>query len=183
MEEQEIPIEQIRDKIDEEAEVAKLEQREKWTLHTALSTACIAVLAAIAGLLSGHHVNEALIQQIKASDQWNFYQAKSIKSEIANSTNKILSAFPGSKPEGENAATAARYEKEKEEIKKQAEEFQHESEKQLGIHVTLSKAVTIFQIAIAIAAIAILTRKRELWYGSIILTLIGTIFLLMGIFG
>jgi hypothetical protein len=183
MEEQEIPIDQIRDKIDEEAEMAKMEQREKWTLHTALSTACIAVLAAIAGLLSGHHVNEALIQQIKASDQWNFYQAKSIKSEIATSTSKILGAYPGAKPQAEDAGAVARYEKEKEEIKKQAEEFQHESEKQLGIHVTLSKAVTIFQIAIAIAAIAILTRKRALWYGSITLTLIGAIFLFMGIFG
>lgn len=183
MEEQEIPTDQLQDKISEEAEEAKKEAKEKWTLHTALSTACIAVLAAIAGLLSGHHVNEALINQIKASDQWNFYQSKSIKSEIAASTDKILGNLPGPKPAGDNAATMARYEKEKEDIKKEAEEFQEKSEKQLGIHVTLSKAVTIFQIAIAIAAISILTRKRPLWYGSIALTIIGTVFLLIGIWG
>jgi len=183
MEEQEIPTDQLQDKISEEAEEAKKEQREKWTLYTALSTACVAVLAAIAGLLSGHHVNEALINQIKASDQWNFYQSKSIKSEIAASTDKILGALPGSRPGGESANAVARYEKEKEDIKKQAEEFQEKSEKQLGIHVTLSKAVTIFQIAIAIAAISILTRRRSLWYGSIALTLVGTVFLLMGIIG
>ena len=181
MEEQEIPIDQLQDKISEEAEEAKREQREKWTLHTALGTACIAVLAAIAGLLSGHHVNEALINQIKASDQWNFYQSKSIKSEIAASTYKILGNMPDAKLGGENVATLARYEKEKEEIKKVAEEFQEKSEKQLGIHVTLSKAVTIFQIAIAIAAISILTRKRTLWYGSIVLTIVGAVFLFIGI--
>jgi hypothetical protein len=45
-----------------------------------LSTAILAVSAAIAGLLSGQHVNEAMMNQMKASDQWNYYQAKSIKS-------------------------------------------------------------------------------------------------------
>lgn len=94
MEEQEIPTEGLQDKIHERAEESRNEEREKWTLHVALSTACIAVLAAIAGLLSGHHVNEALIHQIKASDQWNYYQSKSIKSEIAASTDKLLSAMP-----------------------------------------------------------------------------------------
>ena len=156
------------------------EQKEKWTLYVALSTACIAVLAAIAGLLSGHHVNEALIEQIKSSDQWNFYQSKSIKAEIAASTGKILEAIPGKVAPGEDKQAVARYEKEKEDIKKKAEEDELKADQHLQTHVTLSKAVTIFQIAIAISAISILTRKKPLWYGSILLSLIGIVFLLMG---
>ena len=181
MEEQEIPTEQLQDKIHEKAEESMKEEREKWGLYVALSTACIAVLAAIAGLLSGHHANEAVIDQIKSSDQWNFYQSKSIKAEIASSTQKILQGTSGQTKDAENDQAIARYEKEKEEIKKVAEEDGASAEKHLATHVTYSKAVTIFQIAIAISAIAILTGKRILWYGGVLLGLVGVIFMLLGI--
>ncbi len=181
MEEMEVPTEHLQEAIQEKA---KEEEKEKWLLYVALSTAFIAVLAAIAGLLGGHHVNEALIDQIKASDQWAFYQSKSIKSEIAASTVKILAALPGKQDTmaADNKAAMARYEIEKEEIKAQAEEHQKTSEEHLSKHVTLSKAVTIFQIAIAISAIAILTRKKILWYAGMILTVVGAVFLFLGIF-
>jgi hypothetical protein len=178
MEEMEIPTEHLQEAIHEKAE----EEKEKWVLGVALSTAFMAVLAAIAGLLGGHHVNEALIDQIKSSDQWAFYQSKSIKAEIASSTDKILQALPG-KSVGvpDNKETIARYEKEKEDIKTLAEEHEKTSEEHLKRHVTLSKAVTIFQIAIAISAIAILTRKKILWYAGMLLTVAGAIFLFLGI--
>jgi Domain of unknown function (DUF4337) len=177
MEEIEVPTEHLQEAIQEKAE----EAREKWTLFVALSTALMAVLAAVAGLLSGHQANEALIEQVKSSDQWSYYQAKSIKSEIAASTGKILNALPGKAVPEESSQALARYEKEKEEIKTKAEEEEKSSEQHLSTHVTLSKAVTVFQIAIAISAISILTRKKPLWYVSIALTIIGTVFLIQGI--
>jgi hypothetical protein len=177
MEEIEVPTEHLHEAIQEKAE----ESKERWTLMVALSTAFMAVLAAIAGLLSGHHANEAVMEQIKASDQWSFYQAKSIKSEIAASTAKILGSFPGKTVPEENVQALAKYEKEKDEIKVQAEEFAKSSEQHFSTHVTLSKAVTIFQVAIAISAIAILTRRKILWYVGILLTLIGALYLIMGI--
>jgi predicted histidine transporter YuiF (NhaC family) len=183
MEEIEVPTEHLQEKIHEEAEEKMREAKERWTLYVALSTAFMAVLAAIAGLLSGHHVNEALIEQIKSSDQWNYYQSKSIKSEIAGSTALILQYLPGKPPVGENKDALARYEKEKEVIKQKAEEDEKNSENHLRIHVTLSKAVTIFQIAIAISAISILTRKKELWYGGLVLTIVGVVFLVLGVVG
>ena len=182
MSEQEIPLEGLQEGIMEKGGEAKEKEKERWTFHVALSTACIAVLAAIASLLSGHHENESLIDQIKASDQWSYYQAKSIKNEIVNSTGKVLEAIPGKgAAPGNLQATAARYEKEKEEIKKKAEEFEADSSKHLGIHLTLAKAVTIFQIAIAISAISILTRRKLLFYGSLILAAGGIAFLLMAL--
>ena len=71
-------------------EVQENERKEAWTMHVALSTAVIAVLAAIAGLYGNHHANEAMLDQIKSSDQWAFYQSKSIKAEIAASTAQML---------------------------------------------------------------------------------------------
>lgn len=183
MEEIEVPTEHLHEEIQEKAE----EQKERWTLYVALSTAFMAVLAAVAGLLAGHHANEALIERVKASDQWNYYQAKNLKSEIAANTDKILRALAPLSPAGahlgedDHATDIARYEKEKETIKAKAEEAEKQSEWHLNRHVPLASAVTAFQIAIAISAIAILTRRKKLWYGGILLTLIGLFFLLQGI--
>ncbi len=184
MEEIEVPTEHLHEEIQERAE----EQKEKWTLYVALSTAFMAVLAAVAGLLAGHHANEALVARVKASDQWNFYQSKNLKQEIAVNTDKILhhagkagSDKAGAAPVEDNSAAIARYEKEKETIKTSAEEAEHESEAHLGKHVPLASAVTAFQIAIAISAISILTRRKRLWYGGLILSIIGIVFFILGI--
>ncbi len=183
MEEIEVPTEHLHEEIAEKAE----EQKEKWILYVALSTAFMAVLAAVAGLLAGHHANEALIERVKASDNWNFYQAKNLKQIIVINTDQVLKAVGAAKT-GETAIAPedhskdiARYDKEKEEIKKQAEEAEHESAAHLAKHVPLASAVTAFQIAIAISAIAILTRRQKLWYVSLVLTATGLVFLILGI--
>jgi hypothetical protein len=189
MEEIEVPTEHLHEEIQEKAE----EKREKWTLYVALSTAFMAVLAAVAGLLAGHHANEALVERMKASDQWNFYQAKNLKEEIAVNTDMILQAVGAARTQ-ESAKTGgtaiasqdhskdiARYEKEKAEIKKQAQENEEASEAHLAKHVPLARAVTAFQIAIAISAIAVLTRRKILWYSGLALTAIGIFFLIVGI--
>lgn len=179
MEEIEIPTEHLQEKIQETAEEKSREQR--WTLYVALSTAFVAVLAAIAGLLAGHHSNEAVIDQIRAGDQWAFYQSKSIKQEIAASENKILQAIPGAKMQAEGEQNVNRYEKEKEGIKAGAEESEKSASAHLERHVVFAKSVTIFQIAIAIAAIAILTKKKVLWYAGLVLSAFGTWFLVTGL--
>ena len=74
MEELEDPTESLKETME-----AAEEQKEKWTLYVALSTAIIAVLAAIAGLYGNHHANEAMLDQIASSDKWAYYQAKGIK--------------------------------------------------------------------------------------------------------
>ena len=181
MEEIEVPTEHLTEEIQEKAE----EKKERWTMLLALSTAFMAVLAAFAGLLAGHHANEALIERVKASDQWNFYQSKNLKQEIAATSDQILHALSagkltGNEPVPDHSKDIARYEKEKEEIKKTAQEAEHESEAHLSKHVPLSRAVTAFQIAIAISAIAVLTRRKNLWYGGLLLTAVGIVFLILG---
>jgi Domain of unknown function (DUF4337) len=176
-EEIEIPTEHLHEEIQEKAE----EQKERWTLYVALSTALMAVMAAVAGLLAGHHANEALIERTKASDQWNFYQSKNLKQEIAINTDQILHALGKTDTIKDHSADIARYDKEKAAIKKEAEEDEKSSEDNLAKHVPLASAVTAFQIAIAISAISILTRRKKLWYGSLLLTVIGIVFLITGL--
>jgi hypothetical protein len=178
MEELEVPTEHLHEKIHESAE----ESKEKWILYVALSTAFIAVLAAVAGLLGGHHSNEALIDQVKSSDQWAVYQAKGIKLEINAATAKIIAANSGKEVSPENQSKLKRYEAEKDSIKHSAVHFQESSEQHLEKHVSFAKSVTIFQISIAISAIAILTRRKLLWIASILLAIAGSVFLVIGLF-
>ncbi len=78
MEEAEVPLENLHEEIHHRAEHGG----EPWISWVALSTAILAVLAAIAGLLSGMHANEAMMSQIESSDQWAYYQAKGIKAAV-----------------------------------------------------------------------------------------------------
>ena len=172
MEEIEIPTEHLHEQIKEKAEELSGKSEGKLSMYIAICTAIMAVLAAIAGLMAGHFSNEALIDQIKASDQWAFYQAKIIKAEIQNLQPIVV---------GVTRKTSVQIKKEQEDIKFQAEEFQKSSEIKLGKHSWLAKAVTFFQVAIAISAISILSRKTVLWYVGILLAVAGLGFFIIGI--
>src|SRR5713226_5856278 len=99
------------------------EPKEKWVLYVALTTAVIAVLAAITGLLAGDHADEAMIAQMKSSDQWAFYQAKGIKSETLIASNKILLAM-GKTPAAADTAKVKTNKKEQAKIMQDAKDFQ-----------------------------------------------------------
>ena len=87
MEEIEVPTEHLHETIEEEVEEAVKKNERKGGMLIAISTALMAVFAAMASLLAGHHSDEAVIEQIRASDQWAFYQAKGIKDEILSFSN------------------------------------------------------------------------------------------------
>jgi hypothetical protein len=137
----------------------------------AISTALMAVFAALSSLIAGHHADEAVIEQIRASDQWAFYQAKGIKDEILS-----LSNIP------DKEARSAKYKADQAEIQKKARESEDASHIHLEHHAVLARAVTMFQIAIAISAIAILTRKRMLWFVSLGISCVGLFYFITGIF-
>jgi hypothetical protein len=170
MEEIEVPTEHLHEAIKEKTEETRSEEEGKsWSLYLAISTALMAVFAALSGLMAGHHSNEAILEQIKASDVWMQYQAKGIKANIK-------SLAPG------NEGEIARYAREQEELKKEAQEAETASKTHLEKHVNLSRGVTLFQVSIAIAAIAILTRRKPLWYFSMATSVIGLYFFIYGLF-
>lgn len=162
MEEIEVPTEKLHEEMEERAAHAK----EKWISQVALSSALIAVFAAISALLAGHHSNEAMIEQIKSSDQWSYYQAKGIKSSLLNAKIEILREL-GKTAKEDDLHKAEEYKKEQEEISKDAKEKQEASEYHLKTHEVYAKSVTFFQVAIAIAAISVLMRRRRFWFLSL----------------
>ena len=170
------PVEHAQEQIHEHAHGA----RERWVLGVALTAAVLAGLAAIAASLSGHHESECVLDQIKASDQWSYYQAKGIKEISLASKCDILEAMGKPAPQ---RSEVERYRKEKEQIKEKAEELTHESERHMKEHVTYSRAVTMSQIAIAVAAISVLSRRPMFWYLSMGFGAAGVFFLTRGLLG
>jgi hypothetical protein len=171
MEEAEVPLEHLHEHIHHHAEHGGA----AWISWVALSTAILAVLAAIAGLLSGKHANEAMMSQIQASDQWGYYQAKSIKASVLDAKMTLTAVATDADKE-----KAARYQEEQAEIKREAELKQGEARSNFHKHEVFARAVTMFQIAIAIAAISALTKKRRFWFVSLVFGLAGIVFLVLG---
>jgi hypothetical protein len=137
----------------------------------AIFTAILATIGAIVSYQGGHTQNEALLfkneavlKKTEAANQWSYYQAKGTKQNLAELAEG-LAADPEKK--AKYVAEAARYKGEKEEIKKAAEAFEkqslaadEESKHALSPHNKLAQAMTLIQIAISLASICVLTRRR-----------------------
>src|SRR4030095_5303912 len=170
MEEAEVPLEQLHEHVRESAGHSSA----TWISWVALSTAILAVLAAIAGLLCGRHVNEAMMNQIEASDQWSYYQAKSIKASLLDAKMSLAGT-----PNESDQSKRDRYEKEQEEIKSGAEQKEAAAKSNFHKHEVFAGGVTMFQIAIAIAAISALTKRRKFWIVSLLFGIAGCVFLVL----
>lgn len=139
----------------------------------AVMSAVLAVFAAICALLAGHYSNEAMIEQIKASDQWSYYQAKGIKGALQEFRLE-MNATDGEKVD-KIKERIEKYKKDQEGIQEQAKEKEEASEKLLTWHERLAMSVTFFQVAIAVIAIGVLTRKRFFFFMGAGSGLIGLI--------
>ncbi len=177
MEDPEVPTEHLHEEIHHHAE----HSRERWVLGVALSSALLAGLAAVSSLMAGHNANEAMISQIEASDQWSYYQSKGIKETALASKVEILDAL-GKPVNVSDKEKVAQYERDKEQIQKKAEDLEKEAQIHLRTHQSLASSVTMFQIAIAVGAIAVLIRRRGFWLASLVIGLVGIVFLIQSFF-
>jgi len=137
----------------------------------AVMTAIMATIGALFSYQAGSsesmaamNKNDAAIKKTEAANQWNYYQAKSSRQNLA----ELAETIPGVDA-AKYAAAAERYKNEKEVIRKQAEALEAESkqwdelsEVKLHQHHRWAQALTAIQIAISLAAITLLTRKEWL---------------------
>lgn len=175
MEEQEAPLEDVHEEIHHHAE----HSRERWISGVALSTALLAALAAICSLFSGDHADESLLEQMRATDQWSYYQAKGIKANQLETKIELVEA--GDKAASDKDRGKLRqYRQDQVRIRQEAEAFQHEAEEHHAKHGVLAKGVTMFQIAIAVSAISVLTRRQWFWFMGLCFGAVGLFFLIHG---
>ena len=175
MERPEVPLEQAQEDIVHHAHAAQ----ERWIMGVALTAAVLAVLAAITALFAEHCANEAMILQIQSSDQWSYYQAKGIKAAVAFTRVEVLEAMEKN-PELRPPASGALRERAGR-IRKTAEEKERQSEACLRRHLVLARSLTMFQIGIAVAAIAVLTKLKGFWLASLALGIAGAAQIVCGL--
>ena len=80
----------------------------------------------------------------------------------------------------EDAAKLKEYKERKDDIEKEANKLEEESRMHLREHVPLSYGLTMFQVAIAVGAISVLTKRRTYWFVSLGFGALGVVFLAAG---
>ena len=183
---------ELREKLEETTEHAhgggheEHKAGEPWIVQLSLTTAIIAVLAAIAALFSGGYANQALSAKNEAilalgeeTDAWAFYQAKSIKKAIYDTQSEAVAAS-NAQQAATYKAKAQKEEAEQAEPRKTAEGAKAtkkakmlESDHAFHVHHQFAYSVTFFQVAIALAAISALTKRKALWITSMVVGLGG----------
>jgi Na+/glutamate symporter len=150
----------------------------------AVTTAILATVGAIFGYMGGAtqanatlFKNNAAIKKTEASNQWNYYQAKSSKQNLAELTLQLVSEEK--KPDVRKEID--RYKSEKAEIKEGADKLEaeamdwdHRSDEQMHLHHRWAQATTALQVSIALAAITLLTRRKWLEIGMYAVAAGGT---------
>jgi Na+/glutamate symporter len=145
----------------------------------AMFTAIIATIGAIFGYMGGAtqanaglYKNNAAIKKTEASNQWNYFQSKSTKQSLAEMSRDLATR---EEDKAKYQAKVDRYEKEKGEIKvvadkleAEATEWDHKSDQQIHQHHRWAQSTTVLQVCIALAAIALLTKKKWLEYAMFV---------------
>lgn len=156
----------------------------------AIFSAVLATAGAVVSFLAGHtqnealyYKNEAVLLKAQASDKWSYYQTESGKQHVAELAVELV---PAARKEY-FAAEVRKYSDKKAGLQREAlaldarsEKANQESEHALAPHNKLAAAMTFIQIAIALASIAALTRRRWLLAGAAIGAVLGLVFAVAG---
>src|SRR6266446_316658 len=147
----------------------------KWITAAATTAAILAAFAAAAGALATSHLTQSTLIRIKANDDWNYYQAKSIKSSLLDA--KIYSAqLSKVEPRKSDLDKKSEYAREMPEIQSSAKALEKLSKEHLKTHETFEGAATLFHIAIAIVAISVVAKRKEFWFLSMAGGAVGILF-------
>ncbi len=183
----ESPVEEKSKELIEEA-LKESQKKNRWLFWVSLTTTLMAIMAALVGLNSELYVtktilnkNDAVLMQNKASDAWGYYQAKVIRENMYNIAYEMM--------HNEKFKTqAARYNKEKQEIKKEAlkfekkvGEFQEKSTHSFEKHHKFMIAQIIIQLSIAVASIAAIARRKIFWFISLASFVFGLVIFLVDV--
>ena len=193
MPEEDIETGDLKETVDASVERALEVEREKngWIVYLSLSTAIIAVFAAVASLESGANSNDAILEkndavlnQSRASDVWALYQSKNLRASIANEFAQAASHDAGQAFRDEAARLKAEQgpvEKQARALEAEVEEHNRRAERLLARHHRFAFSVTLFQVAVALSAIAALVKKKPLWVVALVASAIGLALFVAGI--
>jgi Domain of unknown function (DUF4337) len=156
-------------------EAGELQEHAEHGAHDAASKAVaftmsvLAVLVAIITVLGHRTHTEALLSQAKASDEWNFYQAKNIRDTVTDRATGLLSVMnvpdkaTAQKLSDGWAKDRAKWVNDLKEEKEKATELQEKVEQAEARADRFDLGETLLEIALVISSITLLTRNRIYW--------------------
>ena len=166
----------------EHAEHAHHAAHDPFAARVTITIAVLAVLAATAGSLETYEsggaiieANKAVLAQDRATDEWNLFQAKSLKKNMyaiaADAGGPKADAYKAKSKDEASGQDAAQIEAKA--LEKERQEELALSDRHEHRHHRLSIAATLLEIGIAISTIAIITRKQAPWIGAVTLGVLG----------
>ncbi len=166
------------------------DKKEPWLNYLALTTVIFAVCATLSTFKGGGYSTKSVISQAQASDQWAFFQAKSIRESLyilqREKLDLDLSVLPKStNPEIMShyqdalkmcADNIAKYKKQKDEIQKEAKALEVKRDDAQRHGQPFGIAVILFQISILLSSISGLFKRKELWYLALPIGALGLLY-------
>lgn len=172
------------------------EKKEKWMNYLALTTVILAVCATLSTFKGGSYSTRSVLSQTQASDQWAFYQAKSIKGylyelqkeklemELRSSETRLSRQVQeelGGKIDS-YAQKIRKYDEEKEKIMADAKNYEAIRDDAQIHQRAFGVAVIFLQIAILLSSIAALMKKKAVWLIGLGIGIVGMVYFANGFF-
>jgi hypothetical protein len=170
------------------------EPKESWLNYLALCTVLLALGATLSTLRVGSYSNRSILRQTQASNQWSYFQAKSIKSYLYELQKEKLEVDLKMMKDTVPKSLAAdferkidsytqkimTYDEEKSAIQTEATKLETERDIALRHSQTFGVAVVLLQLSILLSSIAALLRKKQVWYLGLALGLFGGVYFCNG---
>jgi hypothetical protein len=172
------------------------EKKDPWLNYLALTTVIIAVCATLATFKGGGFSTRQVLSQAKASDEWAYFQAKSVKANLyelgeanadlearalpAGTPKATLQAF--AKRVGDYKAKVAKYEEEKAEIQGEAQKLEKARDEAQKHGAYFGIAVIFLQISILLSSIAALLKQKPVWVLGLVVGATGILYFMNGFF-
>lgn len=135
--------------------------------RVAASMAILAAVLAVVSVLGHIETTEELLAQQKASDQWAYYQAKSIRRYQSEFANDLFASMKNEAMSKQYAKNAEKYRSDDADIQKEAQNLENESHVHGRQALRFHFGEVFLEIAIVFASLAILTKRALIWYVAI----------------
>jgi hypothetical protein len=162
--------------------IGEAAHKRHWIDHAARTTAVLAVLAAVSSGQYANQFSRTILAQAEASDQWSYYQAKSIKRHLVTSQTELLTALSATRPEAatlinklqaDDIEASKKYDRELAEAKAKAESIEANKRLHEKQGNWFQGAFIVLQAGVVLCTIASSSKRKELWIVAIVLGLVG----------
>jgi len=172
------------------------EKKETWLNYLAVATVLLAVSATLSTFYGQRYATRAVLNEIKSSNQWNYYQAKKIRGYLFEVQKEALETDLKLKDKSATPEIAAELEKriagftgkikkwdaDRGQIEKDARQYEKTRDEALMHGQAFGVAVVFLQMAILLSSIAALMKKKYVWVAGLIVGAAGIVYFLDGFF-